>query len=162
LQYFGSRQLDFIYIKATEGATHKDTLAAKHYSEAKKRDLTVGFYHFFSVQSSAKAQFQNYVSAAQAADLPPVIDFEHIAEKVKSEKQKKDVYAKLCALDSLMMQEYGKEPIIYTNPKDYLMFFKGNAKYAHRLWMPHGRNTLISQWGIGFDKYWIDFNVKKS
>lgn|GEM_PF-1772462 len=159
-----SKQLSFVYIKLTEGATVRDNLARSHYKEAKQRGLRVGFYHFFSLTSSPEAQFNNFVNSMRAmpnTDLPPVIDFEEITGKIKSKSQKETVYRNLCTLDRLMKNRFKKTPLVYTNRKEYHMFFEGNKRFRGRLWTPRGyANPSISQWWIKINGIPVDFNVK--
>jgi len=159
-----SKQLSFVYIKLTEGATVRDNLAFSHYKEAKQRGLRVGFYHFFSLTSSPEAQFNNFVNSMRAmpnTDLPPVIDFEEITGKIKSKSQKETVYRNLCTLDRLMKNRFKKTPLVYTNRKEYHMFFEGNKRFRGRLWTPRGyANPSISQWWIKINGIPVDFNVK--
>jgi len=155
-------RLDFVYVKASEGATFQDDLTTSHAKAAKRRGLRVGYYHFYSLSSSPKEQFRNFKRCAKKTSLPPVIDFEHIAEKVKSKKQKKKIYKDLCELDNLMRKEYDKKPIIYCNIRDYEMFLKGEKRFKDRLWMPGKKHmAFINQYRIKIGNTWLDFNYTK-
>jgi len=156
------KQLNFVYIKATEGATFRDPMAKKHHAEAKKRNLKVGYYHFFSRNSSPQAQFKNFVNYAKDADLRPVIDFENLAIKMKTKEEENTLYKNLCALDELLEKKYGVKPIIYTNPREYDMFFKGNKKFEGRLWIPHWENVLMAQCIVWVNNVPLDFNFTKN
>ena len=70
--------IDFVYIKATEGATYKDPRYEENISGAKKARLLVGVYHYFRMTSSARKQFQNFMAAIgkHKIDLIPMIDVE--------------------------------------------------------------------------------------
>ena len=52
-------KVGFIYAKATEGKSHRDTKFMRFRRNAIKRDIPFGAYHFLSTDVSAKKQFQN-------------------------------------------------------------------------------------------------------
>lgn len=72
--------VSFVYIKATEGSTLKDSLFRYNYDHAKNAGVLVGAYHYFTFCSSAKDQFRNFVenTIASPGDLPPAIDVEFV------------------------------------------------------------------------------------
>lgn len=55
--------VDFVYIKATEGATYKDPCYDENMKGAIDAGLPAGAYHFFRMTSSATAQFNNFRAA---------------------------------------------------------------------------------------------------
>ena len=70
--------IQFCYIKATEGKSYKDSECLGNVKEANKRNLHVGIYHYFSTHTSVKAQFDNFISVYKRVktDLIPAIDVE--------------------------------------------------------------------------------------
>jgi len=76
-------QPDFIFLKCSEGKTHRDTKYKEYKKEAKKRGIPTGAYHFFSYQTSGKAQAENFIKNAdlQKGDLFPVLDIEYKKKK---------------------------------------------------------------------------------
>ena len=88
------------FIKATEGSSFVDEHFAYNYAEARKTDLAVGAYHFFSYDSPGAAQAENFINtvAPHAGMLPPVIDVEFYGDKEKKSAGKgKDVF---CSAES--------------------------------------------------------------
>ena len=73
------QNIDFAYIKATEGSTFKDSCFEYNWKEASKTDLRIGAYHFFSFESSGEKQATNFIDSVDAIPemLPPVIDVEY-------------------------------------------------------------------------------------
>ena len=53
----------FIYAKATEGKSHRDTKFVRFRKNAMKRNIPFGAYHFLSTDVPAKQQFQNFKNA---------------------------------------------------------------------------------------------------
>ena len=54
-----SDQVDFVIIKATEGATWKDAKFNKYWQKSKQRKISRGANHFFSPNVAAEKQFKN-------------------------------------------------------------------------------------------------------
>lgn len=127
-------QVDFVFMKCTEGAFMKDPFFKSNYKEAKKAGLLVGAYHFFRASISAKGQAENFLSVIKDLDLdlPPVFDWE-ITDKQSSDTQWKGA---LTWLDTVEIATK-RVPIIYTGPA----FFNsiGNPKEFKRypLWIAH-------------------------
>lgn len=55
------RKIDFVFIKATEGADFVDPKFQENYSNAVNK-LPIGFYHFFRFNKSGKSQANNFLS----------------------------------------------------------------------------------------------------
>ena len=73
-----NQDIDFAYIKATEGKSYVDEKFRNNYNNVINIDLPTGFYHFFSFESSGEEQAQNYINQVKEYDnmLPPVVDIE--------------------------------------------------------------------------------------
>lgn len=157
----------FAYIKATEGQDFEDKDFEKNWREAKKYQFVTGAYHFFSMQSTGKAQAKNYISKVpkDVYSLPPVIDLEislnHDPKKVKAELQ--DMMSELD-------RHYGKETIFYVTYDTYETYIKDHFK-ENRIWIRDiikfptldGQDWEIWQYGNrghleGIDGY-VDLNV---
>jgi lysozyme len=71
--------IDFAFIKATEGATVKDELFARHRTSMRAAGIPCGAYHFAHPGSGAAAQAAHFCAAVGElgpADLQPVLDLE--------------------------------------------------------------------------------------
>jgi lysozyme len=73
-----AQDLDFAWIKATEGASHTDPRFAANWAAATRTDLLVGAYHFMSFESPGADQAAQLAAEVPATPgtLPPVIDLE--------------------------------------------------------------------------------------
>lgn len=68
----------YIYMKATEGATFKDSIMETFYTEGKKNSLKVGAYHFLTGTSTPEDQAENFYEKINGHDwdLIPMLDVE--------------------------------------------------------------------------------------
>jgi lysozyme len=74
--------VEFVFIKATEGATYIDKVFARNRSGAREVAIPCGAYHYFQPNVSAPSQIENLVRTVgrlQKGDLPPVLDVENPA-----------------------------------------------------------------------------------
>ena len=71
-------KVGFIYAKATEGKSHRDTKFVRFRHNAMKRDIPFGAYHFLSTDVSAKQQFRNFKNVVPkgSTTLIPMLDIE--------------------------------------------------------------------------------------
>jgi len=126
-------QLDFAFIKATEGATRVDPLYKRNWNGAKKAGVVRGAYHFFIPWKSGRVQAEHFIKNVRlgSGDLPPVLDIEQLGKNGTANLQKE-------AKDWLETVEkhYGIKPIIYTNA-DFYTRNLGNDFDEYPLWVAH-------------------------
>jgi len=103
--------IQFIYIKATEGATYQDNQYASYFKEAKKRGFKVGSYHYFRTTSSVADQFANFkkVAVKRKQGLIPMVDIEE-----KKHWNNKDFHQNLKKFLRLVEAHYGVKPMLYS------------------------------------------------
>ena len=120
--------IQFVYIKATEGATIVDNMYAKNTVSAKDAGILVGAYHFLTTASSAEKQFENFKAAVNTTriDLLPVLDAEKMS--VNHPMTKKEYVKHVRKWVDLCKKEYGKAPIIYCSQEHYRTYFKSHFK----------------------------------
>lgn len=82
-QILQRNQIDFAYIKATEGSSHIDEKFEVNWQEASKTNVTIGAYHFFSFDSPGKEQAEWFIDSIGdlSGKLPPVVDIEYYGNK---------------------------------------------------------------------------------
>ena len=104
------KKIQFVYIKATEGATYVDKSYAYNIREARKNGLKVGSYHYLRNTSAIRDQFQNFKNTAKKGlqDLIPMVDVEEHVDK--------DSIKQFC---KLIEKYYGKKPVIYGTNRSY-------------------------------------------
>lgn len=151
-----NKNIKFVYVKATEGASIRDKMYKYNVKKAREEGLLVGSYHVYSSRTTAQAQFANFkkVVGDNKQDLIPVLDIE-------ATHCHKLSMARVDKMLSLMEKEYGAKPMIYTSERLYKTHFniKKYKKYhffianynreprvAYTLWQytQHGRLKGIS------------------
>lgn len=82
-ELLSQQEIDFTFIKATEGSDFQDKLFAYNLENAMKTELQVGAYHFFSYDSQGETQAYNFINTVPKLEgmLPPVIDIEFYGDK---------------------------------------------------------------------------------
>ena len=111
-------QLQFVYIKATEGSSIVDPFYKRNFDEAKKHDLLVGSYHFLTRRTSMAKQVDNFLSNInlQAQDLLLLVDIEEDGTRGWS---RSIIQKNLAEFIRLVKERTGVSPMIYTNEAYY-------------------------------------------
>lgn len=127
-------EISFIYLKATEGATVKDSCFQRFMGEAKKRNIAVGAYHFLTTARSAEAQFANFRSVVGKGqtDLVPVIDYEEDSQSPHHRISQDSVCSLILRFSQLCEKHYGKKPIIYST--DNILRSLSSKLEGHEYW----------------------------
>ena len=105
------KNISFVYIKATEGATYRSPHYAHNITQARRHGLLVGSYHYLSSSSTIDEQFKNFSKFAlkSVQDLIPMLDVEVRGDWSRS--QLIDSVDRFCQLVEL---HYGVQPMIYS------------------------------------------------
>ncbi len=135
-----AQDIQFAFIKATEGSGHVDAYFQSNFKNAQKTQLRVGAYHFFSFDSGGDTQAQNFIAAVPKTKnmLPPVVDFEFYGDKEKNLPDKEAAQRELTVLLETLEAHYGMKPVIYVTEKSYRLYIDG-AFADYDLWV---RNVL--------------------
>lgn len=122
---------DFIFIKASEGASLQDSLFAYNWSAARARGLRRGAYHFFRPEVSPSVQAANFFNRVDLlpGDLPPVLDVED-----RGNLSPEELVAAVTDLGNILRDRYGVWPILYTGQHFYNRFFAGHFTH-YPLWL---------------------------
>ncbi len=104
--------IKYVYIKATEGASHKQHRYRRNVEHARQRGIKVGSYHFMTTTAPIQAQFENFISVVrpEEQDLVPLLDVEKKGNW--SNKQLQDSVMKFA---KLLEDYYGCKPMIYAS-----------------------------------------------
>ena len=127
--------IDFAFIKATEGSFYQDSYFLENYKEARKTNLTLGVYHFFSFESTGIQQANNFIKAIGNLEeqeiLLPIVDVEfYQKEKPEINKVKEELENYLIKIE----EQYGIQPIIYTTQEAYKLLIEDDFK-NYDLWI---------------------------
>lgn len=108
--------VQFVYIKATEGATYVSPTFESNIREARKAGMKVGCYHFLRATSYIHDQFKNFTDYCkqEEQDLAPLIDIE-----VKGRWTPAQLVDSLQLFADMLEKHYGRRPVIYTSANFY-------------------------------------------
>ena len=125
----GHPEVQFVYIKATEGASWVDSNYDYNLKHARKKGFKVGSYHFFNYRVSAREQFDNFAKNVDSKkqDIIPMVDF----EKYGSAKNARNAVAELKVFCRMVKDHYGVYPMIYTNERIYNDHLSKDFKKYH-------------------------------
>ena len=159
MQKLKEQDIQFIYIKATEGSSYQDKKFATNWENAKKANLVAGAYHFFSYDSAGKTQAENFIKTVGMdlkGRLIPAVDVEYYGDKEQNPPKKEDVVRELKLYLEMLEETYGVKPMIYTRPDIYEKYIKGEFD-AYKKWMSSLYQPL--SWKYQDDWYiWQYFN----
>ena len=135
-QILSRQDIDFAFIKATEGSSFTDKRFEYNHKEAIKTDLRIGAYHFFSFESSGKKQATHFINTVPKTDnmLPPVIDFEFYGDFANEPPEKEAVINELDIIIKMLYEHYGMQPIIYTGEREYSIYLQ-NRYVENPIWI---------------------------
>lgn len=116
-------EIEFVFVKATEGISFKDDHFKKNWAALEKHNLLRGAYHFYRPSVLGKRQAEEFIKTVplKSGDLPPVLDLEETDNR-SDEIVLKGVKSWLKTVEA----HYGVKPIIYVNQNYYYKYIKGN------------------------------------
>ncbi len=127
-QVIASQDIDFAYIKASEGSDTRDRYFAQNANGAASAGLAAGAYHFFSFDSAGETQADNFLAAIGDAPLtlPPAVDVEPYGDYFLAPAPKERVVEQLSALLERLRAHYGVQPVIYATADSYERYIAGS------------------------------------
>lgn len=130
------QNLDFAFIKATEGSSHIDECFYDNWQEAGKTGLCIGAYHFFSFDSDGETQAQLYIDTVGNLNekMAPVVDVEFYGDKESNPPPKDEVVKQLGNMLNALEEYYQVKPVIYTTYKVYNSYIKSEFD-EYPLWI---------------------------
>lgn len=113
--------IDFVIVKATEGATFKDRMFATNVRCAQKAGLPVGAYHFFRFDTPGHMQALNFINSVRGhkLSLPFIVDIEEWGNPTGIPTE--TILARLNEMIGYMRLR-GYEVMLYTNKDGYARF----------------------------------------
>lgn len=137
--------MEFVFIKASEGESHRDSLYTRNFEKAREAGLKTGAYHFFRFDTEGVAQALNFLQAVgpRHPDLGLVID-------VESAGNPGNVPAEIVQHRLQSMVEYmnllGLQVMIYTNLDGYYDYIAETLP-GYPLWICRFReNPINADW----------------
>ncbi len=147
-------EIEFVFIKASEGGDFVDPRFADNWHHAKSNGLLVGAYHFFTLCRSGAEQVANFLQVAPIADskMPPVVDLEY-GGNCSARPDKADFLAELGAFLSPVEAMVGRPVLLYVTEPFYQDYLLGQVP-TNPLWvrnifhqprLPDGRSWAFWQ-----------------
>ena len=108
--------VSFVYIKATQSTTIQNKYFRQDYQQAKKHNIHVGAYHFFSLSTTPQAQADYFLknSVIASSDFPPVLDVEPTEAQIESIGDE-ELMRRIKIWMEIVERRTGKRPILYVN-----------------------------------------------
>lgn len=118
------QDLDFAFIKSTEGSSHVDPEFEGNWADALGTDLVVGAYHFMSFESPGETQLENIIETvpAEPGTLAPVVDLEYYGDFIETPPSADEIWAILDPLLTGIEEHYGQPAIVYTTEQIYASY----------------------------------------
>lgn len=127
--------LKFVIVKSTEGSSAVDENFNDNFYQAREYGFIRGAYHFWSNNSSARAQANFFLKQVhlEEGDLPPVLDVEHKPQNRSIEDFQRDVLTWL----HIVEDKYHVKPIIYTYYKFKEQYLSAPVFDDYPYWIAH-------------------------
>ena len=139
--------IDFVFIKASEGTAHQDSLYRRNMEEAKRAKLKTGAYHFFRFDKDGVEQALNFLKSVgpHPTDLGLAIDVEKTGNP--SGIPDEDVKRRLTSMVEYM-NLLGYRVMIYTNHDGYYDYIADTLP-GYPLWICRFKqNPINAEWTI--------------
>lgn len=137
-----AQDVDFAYVKATEGSGFVDERFETNLRGARDAGLAVGAYHFFSFESPGAAQAAHVVATVpdRPGLLPVAVDVEHYGPFHTGPPDPATVRAELHDLVDALRAHYGVDPVIYATLSAYRRYvaddFAANPVWIRSVYVP--------------------------
>lgn len=150
----GEVDIQFAYIKATEGITIKSSKYPKQRKAARKMNIAAGAYHFFRPTVDAASQASYFLKFAdlKSGDLPPVLDVE-VLDGCTEKQLTQGVAVWIKAVKTAC----ACEPVIYTSDHMYQKILK-KAFPDSRFWIARYSNKKPKDFGKQEDVLFWQFS----
>jgi len=161
--------IDFVYIKASEGANLVDVKFETNYINAILNDIPVGPYHFFKFNVSGKKQAANFLQIIndKIFNLPLVLDVEEWSNPGEY-NQDKVITEIRCFIHEVEIRRKGKV-MIYTNESSYQKYIQGKFE-SNKIWICSfsSQPKKLSTWTLWQHSHngklegaegWVDINT---
>ena len=140
--------IDFAYVKATEGGDFVDDRFEANWAGAATAGLERGAYHFFTLCTPGDVQARHFLAVAPPEDgaLPPAVDLE-LAGNCSARPPERAVGNELGRFVFLVEQAWGQEVVLYVGD-DFEERYPGRERLDRPLWL---RRFLLRPQG----EWWI-------
>lgn len=136
-----SNEVEFVYIKATEGTTNQDPNFKQNWDGALQNGITPGAYHYFTDTSPANTQAENFIATVPKTKgtLPPAIDAEG------SLAENENFKSELAVFVQAVTDHYGVKPVFYVPYPIYNQIYDDYSD--HEFWIIDDQSQpLVAGW----------------
>ena len=128
--------IDFVFIKATEGVDWVDPRFEENWSGAEAVGIARGAYHFFRFCRSGEEQAAHFLETVppQSNTLPPAVDVEYTGNCGRR-KSTEAIRDELETFIEIVSDAYGRIPLIYADSDAYRRIIAGHFEDVP-LWIP--------------------------
>jgi lysozyme len=128
-------EIDFAYVKATEGADFVDERFADNWDAVARSGLRRGAYHFFTLCTAGAEQAENFLRVAPPVTgaLPPAVDLE-LAGNCSARPPAQQVNEQLDAFLRRVEEAWNEEIVIYAGD-DFEERYPVRGRLGRPLWI---------------------------
>lgn len=129
MEKLAEQNVQFIYMKATEGSGFTDSRFADNWAAAAACGIPAGAYHFFSFDSPGSMQAQNFIDTVgplEDRNLIPAVDVEFYADKRNDPPDREEMIRELRDFLDALEEEYHVKPMIYAPREICEKYLLGN------------------------------------
>lgn len=126
--------IEFAYIKATEGGDFTDTRFTENWEAAGDAGLDRGAYHFFTLCTPGEAQARHFLSIVpdDADAMPPAVDLE-LAGNCSDRPENEHVQRELAVFLELVEEATGDDVLLYVGD-DFERRYPVREQLDRQLW----------------------------
>ncbi len=139
-----SGDVQFAWMKATEGVSHTDRRFKRNWRDARKANVLVGAYHFYSMCRGGAAQAAHFIETVpkESNALPPAVDVE--ADGRCNRVPPANLQVELTAFMDKIEAHYGVRPVLYSTSSyigahlddpDEELWLAGYSRSPRRDWL---------------------------
>lgn len=128
-------KIDFVYLRATQGAAFSDDSFNNNYSRSQGAQLPVGIYHVFSFSSTAKAQYHNIINQVKTntGSLPLAVYIDYYGSYSSGNVNWRTTRKQVVEL-ARKLTHYYKRPLIFWGPQTVLDHLDIKVGSKYQLW----------------------------
>ena len=129
------QDVDFAYIKASEGGDQKDWRFAENWRGAGDAGIARGAYHYFTLCTPGDVQAANFIAAVPADPgmLPPAVDLE-FGGNCAARPTPETLITELMVFVRLVEAHYHRPVTLYLT-REFDAGYQVSAKVPRRLWL---------------------------
>ena len=145
-----NEDVDFVFIKATEGVDWIDPRFDENWSGAEAAGIARGAYHFFRFCKPGEEQAAHFLATVppESDTLPPAVDVEYTGNCGRRSSTEA-IRGELETFIEIVSDAYGRIPLIYADSDAYGRIIAGHFEDVP-LWIP----TLGDEPSLDNDRDW--------